>query len=257
MYHDFRAIKTQVSFQQVLEMLGVSFKLSGEQLRAKCPICKDPNERGLVCTPAKGLYYCFHEKQGGDIIKLASLALGVTEKEAAKKIAIHVGIEEAQPAATPTEPVKAAVSPKGGLQPLDYLQTDWDGRAELFVSPETLRHFGAGYAPKGMMQGRLAVPLHDNVGTLVAYVGVAMKPEEAQVRYKFPKDFVPDLIFNAHRIEAGVLYVITKGDILAVLQAFENGVSNTVAVLGSLTLPQTERLLALMRDKSIEALELF
>lgn len=136
-------------------------------------------------------------------------------------------------------------------------QTDWETRDTLSVSSETLAYFGAGYAPKGMMQGRLAVPLHDNEGNLLAYVGVALKPEEPQVRYKFPKDFVPALIFNAHRIEAGVLYVITKGDILSVLQAHENGVTNCVAVMGNLTVDQTERLLALMRDKGIDALELF
>ena len=257
MYHDFQAIKAQATFEQVLEMLGVPFKVIGEQLRAKCPICKDPNERGLVCTPAKGLYYCFHEKQGGDVIKLVSLALGIPEKEAAEKIAKHIGLEAEKPAPGKAEPTKGPTTKPTGLQPLDYLQTDWDGREDLSVSPETLKHFAAGYAPKGMMQGRLAVPLHDKNGSLVAYVGVALKPEEAQQRYKFPKDFVPDLIFNAHRAEGGVLYVITKGDILAVLQAFENGVTNTIAIMGNLTLPQTERLLALMRDKGVETLELF
>ena len=221
MYHDFQAIKAKATFEQILEMLGVPFKVSGERLRARCPICKDPNERGLVCTPAKGLYYCFHEKKGGDVIRLVSLALGIPEKEAAEKIAKHIGLEADQAATAPaaSEPVKTATAKTTGLQPLDYLQTDWDGRDDLAVSAETLSYFGAGYAPKGMMQGRLAVPLHDKDGTLVAYVGVAMKPEEAKQRYKYPKDFVPDLIFNAHRVEAGVLYVITKGDVLAVLQA--------------------------------------
>jgi DNA primase len=257
MYHDFQAIKAQASFEKVLEMLGVPFKLSGEQLRAKCPICNDPNERGLVCTPSKGLYYCFHEKKGGDVIKLVSLALKISEKEAAGKIAKHLDIDGDKTTTSTAEPVTTAKTKSVGLQPLDYLQTDWDGRDDLAVSEETLKHFGVGYAPKGMMQGRLAIPLHDTDGKLVAYVGVAMKPEEAQQRYKFPKDFVPDLIFNAHRIEGGILYVITKGDVLAVLQAFENGVTNTVAIMGNLTLPQTERLLALMRDKGVDALELF
>ncbi len=257
MYHDFQAIKAQASFEKVLEMLAVPFKVSGEQLRAKCPICNDPNERGLVCTPAKGLYYCFHEKQGGDIIKLVSLALHISEKEAAEKIAKHLGLETGKQSPTKAEPAKTVADKKVGLQPLDYLQTDWDGRDDLSISPETLIHFGAGYAPKGMMQGRLAVPLHDKDGTLLAYVGVALKPEEARERYKFPKDFTPDLIFNEHRVEGGVLYVITKGDVLSVLQAFENGVTNTVAIMGKLTLPQAERLVALMRDKGVESLELF
>ena len=151
MYHDFQAIKAKVTFEQVLEMLGVPFKASGEQLRAKCPICKDPNERGLVCTPAKGLYYCFHEKKGGDVIKLVSLALGITEKEAAEKIAKHIGLEAEKLVPTPaaSDPVKTTATKTSGLQPLDYLQTDWDGRDNLAVSAETLSHFGAGYAPKG------------------------------------------------------------------------------------------------------------
>ena len=50
---------------------------------------------------------------------------------------------------------------ENGLRPLDYLQAAHEAVQALGVSPETAAHFGAGFAPKGIMRGRFAIPIHD------------------------------------------------------------------------------------------------
>jgi hypothetical protein len=93
-----------------------------------------------------------------------------------------------------------------GLRPLDDLQASHAAVQALGVSPETCVHFGAGFAPKGIMRGRLAIPIHDRAGALLAYCGRAVKDESPSLI--FPDGFDPrGAIFNAHRIVEGDLFL--------------------------------------------------
>ena len=47
---------------------------------------------------------------------------------------------------------------------------------------ETAEAFGAGYAPKGIMRGRFAIPLRDREGTLIAYCGRTVKDVDLSQR---------------------------------------------------------------------------
>ena len=99
----------------------------------------------------------------------------------------------------------------------------------LGLDPETLEHFEAGYAPKGILRGRLAIPIHDLAGELVAYCGRAVKDGQKPL-LTFPKGFDPSrYVFNLHRMEEGELYCSL--DPLDVLLAFQNGVENAIAFL--------------------------
>ncbi len=125
----------------------------------------------------------------------------------------------------------------------------------LGVSPETSRTFGAGYAPKGIMRGRFAIPIHDRGGTLLAYCGRALSKEQ-QPTLIFPNGFRPEnVIFNANRIEAGPLIMVR--DPLDVLTAFDSGVENVVAFLADITPQSLETLAALMDEKKCETVDLF
>jgi hypothetical protein len=125
----------------------------------------------------------------------------------------------------------------------------------LGVSPETCAHFGAGFAPKGIMRGRFAIPIHDCAGTLLAYCGRAVNDESPSLI--FPNGFDPrGAIFNAHRIVEGDLILVR--DPLQVLTAHESGIENVVAFLTeSVTALQLEQLAALMDERKCEHLEMF
>lgn len=243
---NFQELKVKVPISAVLrEMLGLALKESGDQLRGACPICKDGGDRAFVATVSKGAFYCFKHAQGGDIISLVAAVRDCPPKEAAAMIARHFGLLAD---ARPEEPKAQQQTEAAGLKALPYLVPEHPSLVPLGVSPEACKHFGAGFAPKGIMRGRLAVPIHDETGLLLAYVGIALTAEQLP-RLLYPKDFAPEsVIFNAHRIkdEQGVTAVRNP---LNVLLAWQNGVENVVALLGETITAEQLRLLAAFLER--------
>ena len=254
MYVDFAKLKASITIEQVIEMLNVPLTKKGEQLRGPCPIHDGDNPRQFVVTPSKGVWYCFGDCDGGgDIIELVARMRGCSAKDAAAEIATHfghAGEREQRPSRDPGTPATSGKK----LRPLDYLQADHEALTPLGLSTDTYEHFGAGYAGKGIMRGRLAVPIYSNDGELLAYVGRAVKEDQSPT-FLFPKDFDPQrVIFNMHNAAPDTLYVCH--DPLQVLKAYEHGIENCVALLCELS-PQLLRLLAEMMDEhGVETCEL-
>lgn len=249
---DFGELKQRVGIERAAEMLGIKLAKSGPQLRGPCPICKAGGDRAFVITPAKGLYFCFGAcGKGGDAITMAGNVRSCSLREAAEFLAGKDGARFA--------PAKGDDSPQPvtekGFRPLDYLQASHEAVQALGVSPETCAQFGAGFAPKGIMRGRFAIPIHDRAGALLAYCGRAVKDESPSLI--FPNGFDPrGAIFNAHRVIEGDLFLVR--DALQVLTAHESGVENVVAFLTeSVTAQQLEQLAALMDERKCEHLEVF
>jgi len=258
-YVDFGALKERVTIEQAVGILGLSLKNNGHQLRGPCPACLQGGDRALVVTPAKGLFYCFSKRAGGDQIALAAHIRGITVKDAAAFLAgtsTSTGTSTS-PRPSGTVPVPATVpsDQKGQLKPLDYLQPQHEAVQALGISAETCQAFGAGYAPKGIMRGRLAIPVHDRTGTLLAYCGRTVKNESPTLT--FPNGFDShSVIFNANRVQEGELYLVR--DPLQVLQAFESGVENVVAFLSDGISPQQfEMLASLMDERKCESAQLY
>ena len=252
---DFSELKQRVTIEQAAEWLGLPMKKSGGQLRGVCPVCKDGGDRALVITPGKGLYYCFGKcRKGGDAISLVSLVRGCTLREAAVFLSQMPGGAKA----TANGSRNGSPQPKpeeGRLKPLDYLQATHEAVQALGVSAETCTRFGAGFAPKGIMRGRFAIPVHDRSGTLLAYCGRATGGESPALI--FPNGFDPRaVIFNAHRIGEGDLFLVR--DPVDVLAAFENGIENVVAFLTErIAVRQLEQLQAVIIERKCGELELF
>ncbi len=238
MFTDFAAIKASVSFADVINKLGLQPKQTGNQWRGACPFCKSGGDRALVVTEGKG-FYCFAAKKGGDQIALVGHVLDLKVKEAAEWLAgtVPVPVPNCTVPRNSTSPGTVPESERGEetkkLQPLSYLQAEQEGVQALGVSKETLEQFQAGFAPRGILRGRLAIPLRNNTGSLVAYVGRALGDE--QPKLLFPRDFNPaSVVFNGDTVERGDFAYITD-DPLQVLIAHQNGVPNVVAVLTDMT----------------------
>jgi DNA primase len=251
---DFNDLKSRVSIEQVLQLLGITLKQYNSQLRGCCPIHKGTDQCGFVVTPAKGLYYCFGGCGGGDIIKLVSKLHQCDAKEAARWIADGTGTVPPNP----TVPRKGTVPPeqKVGFNPLSYLEASHESLAGLDVAASTFEAFGAGYAPKGILRGRLAISVHSRDGVLLAYCGRTVKNESPTLL--FPSGFDPhSTIFNAHRgVMEGELYLVR--DPLDVLKAFESGIEHVVSFLtDGITAQQLEQLSSLMGEKKIDTLSFF
>ncbi len=252
---DFQHLKQTIKIDSVFALLGLSLKQSGEQWRGACPACKSGGDRTLVVTPNKAAYYCFAAKQGGDVIALVAHIKTIGMKEAAAFLAEGSEPPAKVPASKPTLPVTVPEKKKAGFNPLTYLQPEHPAVQGLGVSAETASYFGAGFAPRGILRGRMAIPIHDRDGTLMAYCGRVVKDESPTLL--FPNGFQPaDHIFGAHLVRAGHLTLVR--DPLSVLTAFESGVENVIAFLtDSITAQQLETLASLMDERHCETVELF
>lgn len=178
-------------------------------------------------------------------------------KEAAEFLATALAKPEIASPASPakTGPATVPENKKAGLNPLTYLQPDHPAVQALGISPETAAHFGAGYASKGIMRGRLAIPIHDARGQLLAYCGRTVSVESPTLI--FPNDFQPsEVIFNAHQVRAEPLYLFS--DPLQVLTASEGGIENAIAFLtDGISTQQLEMLASLMDERHCETVEPF
>jgi DNA primase len=84
---------------------------------------------------------------------------------------------------------------------------------ERGVSAEIVAQFGLGYCSRGVMAGRVCIPIHDAAGQLVAYAGrwPGEPPEEVE-RYLLPKRFEKSrVLFNLHRVSDAEHVVLVEG----------------------------------------------
>jgi DNA primase len=250
---DFQALKKSVKIEDAMALLGLRVSTFSDQMRGSCPACKTGGERALVITASKSAFYCFAAGEGGDAIALVSHIKGVSMKEAAAFLASSIGKPaDVEPVAiTATVPEKK----KAGLNPLTYLQPEHPSVQALGISAETAKLFGAGYAPKGIMRARFAIPIHDAKGELVAYCGKSVLDESPT--YIFPNGFNPsEYVFNAHQVREGPLTLLREP--LLVLKAHEGGIDNVVTFLTeTISAQQLEILSSLMDEQRCESIELF
>lgn len=160
-YVDFEDLKKRTTIEDVAQLLGLQLKKAGDQLRGPCPI--HPNgDRAFVITPSKGLFYCFEPKclKGGDLIELVAKVKRCSVKEAAQFLDQHYGEKERD------EPTEV-------LNPLEYLDPAHAAVLTLGFPEEVAKALGAGFAGKGIMRGRVAVPLRTPEGKLVGYMGIS------------------------------------------------------------------------------------
>jgi DNA primase len=105
----------------------------------------------------------------------------------------------------------------------------------------TIGHFGVGYYGRaGLMSGRIAIPIHDGDGRLVAYCGRAV--DGADPRYRFPAGFQKSqVLFNYHRVRAaGEGPVIVVEGFFDCMRVHQAGFPRVVALMGA-RLSRTQR----------------
>src|SRR5258705_2735626 len=101
----------------------------------------------------------------------------------------------------------------------------------------TIKTFGVGYCARGLMRGRIAIPIYDERGDLVAYAGRSVGKELAETKgkYRLPDGFKKSFVlFNLHRAKEhaarGLIVVEGFFDAMKVHQA---AYPNVVALMGS------------------------
>lgn len=256
-YVDFAAVKTAVNIEAVIHWLGLdrTLKKHGDQWRGPCVLHGKTGERSMVITVSKGLFnnFCPQCKRGGDVIALVAHIKGISVRDAALEISKHFGLHQepkaAEPAQKPPQPRTEA------LQPLSYLEPSHEFVQALGLTEETCKAFQTGYAGKGIMRGRLAIPVHDQQGKLLAYCGRAVRDDQMPA-LTWPKDFeYENVLFNAHRIASGDFVYVVR-DPLQVLLATQNGIDNAICFLGEISSDALQVLALWMDERGISSVDL-
>ena len=237
----FAEVKQRVSLADVLARYGLlgTFKQRGDGLVGLCPFHR---ERTPSChiSLAKNAFQCFGCKRRGNVLDFVALMEHVGVRQAA--LLISEWFKPGEAPRPPSHHLAGAPGPKVQVnRPLPFALTGLDAAhpylADRGLLPATVHQFGLGYCSRGLLAGRVAIPIHDEQGHLVAYAGRwPGEPPEGEAKYKLPAHFHKSrVIFNLHRAgklvkEKGMILVEGFFDCFKVHQA---GFPNACALMGS------------------------
>lgn len=168
---NFADVKAMVTIEQVCAWLGVQLKPIGAQLRAQCPICQDGGDRAFVVTPSKQLWktFCTTCDCGGDCIELVARVNGISQKEAAAEIAGHFfNCKTTQPQPVDKPPYQKPFESIGYAATLEPEHPDVQA---LGIPVAIAKSIGIGFSSKGILRGRVAIPLRSSDGQVIGYAG--------------------------------------------------------------------------------------
>jgi DNA primase len=266
---DFKAVKAATSIERVLEHYGLldRFKRSGDSLSGPCPIHKGTNPTQFRVSVSKNIWNCFSEcKHGGNVLDFIARMENVSIHAAAVKAIEWFGLDpqamtaesgaspekpcdppKSTPASTPRPTPKPAArtssteektAPNKPLQfRLDKLERSHPYLAERGLTQETIAVFGVGFCAKGMMAERIAIPIRDPQGGVVAYAGrYPGEPPGDTPKYKLPPGFRKSLeLFNidwAINEPTDKPLVIVEG-FFDCMKLHQHGYRKVVALMGS------------------------
>lgn len=267
---DFRAVKQAVTMQQVLEhyQLLDQFKKSRDSLNGPCPLHGGTNPTQFRISLSKNIWNCFGDcKHGGNTLDFVAKMEQISIHAAATKMiewfrlnlpgaSSEVPKQQERKRASPssaTKTLKRQQQDEENLtnKPLTFRLEKLDPRHPYLsgrgLLPETIAEFGIGYCSKGLLAGRIAIPIHDSKGNLVAYAGRwPGEPPEDTPKYKLPPGFRKSLeFFNIHRAlkEAPDAPVVIVEGFFDCMKLHQNGCRKAIALMGSTLSPEQEALL--------------
>lgn len=246
----FDLLKRAVSMVQVLDRYGLVDRLhrSGDNLSGACPIHAGHNQTQFRVSLSKNCWICFGDcNGGGSIIDFVSRKEGVGIRDAALLIQDWFGVEppngdapihNCQARTKPETPnVDVLVNPPLGfaVQDLDPTHVYLTARG---LTKETIQTFGLGYCRTGTLTGRIAIPIHNTAGKLVAYASRwPGEPADGVPKYKLPKGFKKSLeLFNLHRARRerpGEPLVVVEG-FFGCMRVWQAGYRRVVSTMGSM-----------------------
>ena len=267
---DFKAVKSAITMEQVLQHYGLldKFKRGTDSLNGPCPIHKGSNPTQFRVSISKNIWNCFSEcKHGGNVLDfIAEMEHASIHAAALKAIAwfkldpeaMSASNGKAEPAETETRPpvakpaARLTAAPKATAVPspdnsapnaplkfrLDKLERSHPYLLEQRgLTPETIVDFGIGFCAKGMMADRIAIPIHNVKGEVVAYAGrFPGDAGEDTPKYKLPAGFRKSQeLFNIDRASkepADMPLVIVEGFFDA-MKLHQYGCRKVVALMGS------------------------
>lgn len=268
---DLVAIRQHTAFMAVLDHYDLTPEKPGsKQVKINCPFHEDATPSCSI-NLERGIFKCFGCAESGNVLDFIAAMENITDNPAynAALVALSIIGEDASAFRKPQEgrrgrkdgkrqsgsskgqktpqratqrPSDASPAPtkQGVNDPIDVsltLDHAHEFLTERGVAPDVAETFGIGHCRTGIMKNRIAIPIHNPAGELVAYTGRwaddSNRPEK-EPRYKLPKGFEKSLeLFNLHRATAlGKSYVVVVEGVWSVLRLHVAGIP-VVALLGT------------------------
>ena len=251
---DYKTVKQAVSIEMAIAYYGLMVRrIHGPYLRGRCPLPSHTSQsstQSFIVNTQKNAWVCHSNscvasrggRSGGNVLDFVAAMERCSVHDAALKLqdwfVVTPTVREQKQIvfATPEAHTSTPTAPEENNKPLAFTLRGIDlhhpylaGRG---VGTNTAGHFGTGfYSGKGLMEGRIIIPIHNQDGILVAYAGRSLGQTEP--RYRFLVYFRKSLIlFNLHRaVHHGKAVIVVEGffDCFNVHQA---GFPGVVALMG-------------------------
>lgn len=240
---NYAAVKAAIGIGEVLATYGIQrLRPSGRgQYRGPCPIHGGQGLDAFHVNLPRQLFHCFACQAGGNVLDLVAALERCSVHQAAyllqERWAVprRAGLGAVVVARAPSELVTKRSSFNSPCPAL----TGLDGRHpylnERGIDPATVAHFGIGFhAGAGWLHRRIAIPIHNAAGQLVAYGGRAL-PGTPGPRYRFPVGFAKSLeLFNLHRAAAtGARAVVVVEGFFDCIRVHQAGYPVVVGLMGT------------------------
>lgn len=268
---DFDEVKKLVSMQMVLDRYGIKLKSSGKNKISCCPIHKGTNNRQFSVNLNRNIWKCFGDCQtGGNVLDfVAMMEFGNKDTTSIRQAALTMkdwfGLNFSDKASFPIQSkideikkteITEAPTIKDEDQPvnkpvkfkLKNLNPNHEWFNERGILPETVKYFGLGLQEKGKtIPNRIAIPIHDHTGQLVAYCGRAVNKNQIrkQGKYKLPANFSKsEVVYNLHRQPNDIKALILVESYISVWKLHQMGIPSVVSIMGSQLSHSQGRLIA-------------
>ena len=237
----FAEIKRRVGLEQALRTYGVNWlRPSGvDPYRGRCPIHRGQGREAFHANWQRGIFHGLACGAGGNVLDFVAAMEGSSIREAALRLQAYGddrGILVAPVAIG--RPERKLVTKKRSIHPPLGFALELDRRhpylARRGIDDATADHFGVGYCRgRGLLSGRVAIPVYDQDGRLVAYCGRVV--DGGEPRYRFPSGFAKSQVwFHDDRARtAGRDQVIVVEGFFDCMRVYQAGFPCVVARMGA------------------------
>ena len=242
---NFRRVKEQVRIIDVIRRYGVELESSGAGCRrGRCPLPTHGSRDSVLSfsiDTGRNIWACHSQSCiakrgsiGGNVLDFVATMERCSIRESA--LLLQRWFLISSPSRPPV--IEERSQPISGNCPLKFQLSGIDpshpyiGKRGIELS--TARLFGIGYySRRGMLSDRVVIPIHDQIGNLIAYAGRSI--DGGEPKYRLPPGFRKAAeLFNLHRAASDARHgrVFVVEGFFDCMQVHQAGYRNVVALMG-------------------------
>jgi DNA primase len=261
---DFKELRTRLKFPAVLEHYKITVNTKGDQATGFCPLPTHNGEGKSASFSAnltKGIWQCFGCGAKGNVLDFAIRMEGKSPDNRGDVRAVALKLNDLFPSGTEKakRPTKRSTTseqlelqsnrPVVINQPLDFelkgLDHEHPYLRDRGFLPNTIKRFDLGFCSRGLMNGRVVIPIHNGQGRLIGYAGRVVddsKVTDNNPKYRFPSTRERDgvlhefhksaVLYNAHRIVEPAPNLIIVEGFPSVWWLYQFGFKDVGALMG-------------------------